>query len=90
MESSGFQSQLLAVVEVLAKAAVAEIHRSVEDSCAVLRLEASRSRRDIDLLKRKCEGMEAELRRTRMRARRKGGLFVTMLVSIWCCVSLCS
>ncbi|XP_040026328.2 uncharacterized protein LOC120815597 isoform X1 [Gasterosteus aculeatus] len=71
MESSGFQSQLLAVVEVLAKAAVAEIHRSVEDSCAVLRLEASRSRRDIDLLKRKCEGMEAELRRTRMRARRK-------------------
>ncbi|XP_037313421.2 zinc finger protein 853 [Pungitius pungitius] len=71
MENSGFQSQLLAVVEVLAKAAVAEINRSVEDSCAVLRLEVSQGRRDIDLLKRKCEGMEAELRRTRMRARRK-------------------
>ncbi|KAL6103802.1 uncharacterized protein ACO6RY_13674 [Pungitius sinensis] len=71
MENSGFRGQLLAVVEVLAKAAVAEINRSVEDSSAVLRLEVSRSRRDIDLLKRKCEGMEAELRRTRMRARRK-------------------
>ncbi|XP_034410735.1 zinc finger protein 436 [Cyclopterus lumpus] len=72
MENSGFQSQLLSVMEVLAKAAVAEIHRTVDDSCAVLRLEVSQSRRDIDLLRRKCEGMEAELRRTRRRARRKG------------------
>lgn len=58
-------------MEVLAKAAVAEINRRVDDSCAVLRLEVSQSRRDIDLLKRKSEVMEAELRRTRMRARRK-------------------
>ncbi|XP_071347084.1 uncharacterized protein [Trachinotus anak] len=58
-------------MEVLAKAAVAEIHRRVDDSCAVLRLEVSQSRRDIDLLKGKCELMEAELRRSRMRARRK-------------------
>ncbi|KAK9538516.1 hypothetical protein VZT92_003679 [Zoarces viviparus] len=71
MENSGFQSQLLSVMEVLAKAAVAEINRSVDVSCAVLRLEVSQSRRDIDLLQRKCEGMEAELRRTRRRARRK-------------------
>ncbi|XP_042353011.1 zinc finger protein 135 [Plectropomus leopardus] len=71
MENGGFQSQLLSVMEVLAKAAVAEINRRVDDSCAVLRLEVSQSRRDIDLLKRKCEVMEAELRRTRMRARRK-------------------
>lgn len=72
MENCSFQSQLLSVMEVLAKAAVAEINRRVDDSCAVLRLEVSQSRRDIDLLKSKCEVMEAELRRTRMRARRKG------------------
>ena len=72
MENCSFHSQLLSVMEVLAKAAVAEINRRVDDSCAVLRLEVSQSRRDIDLLKRKCEVMEAELRRSRMRARRKG------------------
>ncbi|CAG5896389.1 unnamed protein product [Menidia menidia] len=72
MEAGGFQSQLLAVMEVLAKAAVAEINRRVDDSCAVLRLEVSQSRRDIELLKSKCEALEADLRRSRMRARRKG------------------
>lgn len=72
MENGGFQSQVLSVMEVLAKAAVAEINRRVDDSCALLRLEVSQSRRDIALLKRKCEAMEAELRRTRMRAKRKG------------------
>ncbi|XP_070775483.1 uncharacterized protein [Enoplosus armatus] len=71
MENCSFHSQLLSVMEVLAKAAVTEINRRVDDSCAELRLEVSQSRRDIDLLKRKCEVMEAELRRTRMRARRK-------------------
>ncbi|XP_073347983.1 uncharacterized protein [Pagrus major] len=71
MENCSFHSQLLSVMEVLAKAAVAEINRRVDDSCAVLRLEVSQSRRDIDLLQRKCEVMEAELRRSRMRARRK-------------------
>ncbi|XP_033959685.1 zinc finger protein 250 [Pseudochaenichthys georgianus] len=71
MEHGGFQSQLLSVLEVLSQAAVAEMDRRVEDGCAVLRLEVSRSRRDIELLKRRSEGMEAELRRTRARARRK-------------------
>ncbi|XP_017266369.1 zinc finger protein 182 [Kryptolebias marmoratus] len=70
MESSSFQSQLLSVMEVLAQAAVAEINRRVDDSCAVLRVELSQSRRDIELLKTKYEGMEAELRRSRRRARR--------------------
>ncbi|XP_028987193.1 zinc finger protein 418-like isoform X2 [Betta splendens] len=72
MESGGFQRQVLSVMEVLAAAAVAEIKRRVDDSCALLRLEVSQSRRDIALLKRKCEAMEAELRRSRMRARRRG------------------
>ncbi|XP_070701066.1 RB-associated KRAB zinc finger protein [Pempheris klunzingeri] len=71
MENCSFHSQILSVMEVLATAAVAEINRRVDDSCAVLRLEVSQSRRDIDLLRKKCEVMEAELRRSRMRARRK-------------------
>lgn len=73
MEGSSFQSQLLSVMEVLAQAAVAEINRRVDDSCAVLRVELSQSRRDIELLKSKYEEMEAELRRSRRRARRRGG-----------------
>lgn len=72
MENCGFQSQLLAVMEVLAKAAVAEINRRVDDSCSVLRLEVSQCRRDIELLKSKCEVMEAELKRSPARARRRG------------------
>lgn len=80
MESCSFQSQMLSVMEVLAKAAVAEINRRVADSCAVLRLEVSQSRRDIDVLKGKCEVMEAELRRTRMRVRRKGSVRRVVLV----------
>ncbi|XP_068196013.1 uncharacterized protein si:ch211-155e24.3 isoform X1 [Antennarius striatus] len=71
MENSSFHSQLLSVMEVLATAAVGEINRRVDDSCAVLRLEVRQSRRDIDLLKKKCELMEAELRRSRIRARRR-------------------
>ncbi|KAG7524455.1 zinc finger 271-like [Solea senegalensis] len=71
MENCSFQSQLLSVMEVLAKAAVAEINRRVDDSCAVLRLEVSQSQRDIELLKSKCETMEAELRRSRVRRARR-------------------
>ncbi|XP_074544022.1 uncharacterized protein LOC141803878 [Halichoeres trimaculatus] len=71
MENSSFHSQLLSVMDILAKAAGAEINRRVDDCCAVLRLEVSQSRRDIDLLRRKCEVMEAELRRSRIRARRR-------------------
>ncbi|XP_053739482.1 zinc finger and SCAN domain-containing protein 2 [Synchiropus splendidus] len=72
MEGSSFQTQMLSIMEVFAQAAVAEINRRVDDCCAVLRLEVSQSRRDIDSLKRKCELMEAELRRRRLRVRRKG------------------
>ncbi|KAK2822785.1 hypothetical protein Q5P01_022850 [Channa striata] len=72
METCSFQNQVLSVMELLARAAVAEINRQVDDRCAVIRLEVSQSRRDVDLLRRKCEVMEAELRRSRMRGRRKG------------------
>ncbi|XP_053342637.1 zinc finger and SCAN domain-containing protein 2 isoform X2 [Clarias gariepinus] len=58
-------------MEVLAKAATEEINRRVADSCAMIRLELSRSQRDIDSLKRKCQVMENELRKVRGRGRRK-------------------
>ncbi|KAF7692483.1 zinc finger protein interacting with ribonucleoprotein K [Silurus meridionalis] len=66
-----FQEQLLSVMEIVAKAATEEINRRVADSCAVIRIELSRSQRDIDGLKRKCQVMENELRKVRGRARRK-------------------
>lgn len=72
MTQRAFQEQLVSVMEILAKAAVAEINRRVDDSCAVIRLELSRNQRDIDTLKRKCQVMENELRKARARGRRKG------------------
>lgn len=62
----------MSIMEILATAAVTEINRRVNDSCAVIRLEMRRSQRDIDGLKRKCHLMETELRRTRGRVRRRG------------------
>ncbi|XP_071233189.1 oocyte zinc finger protein XlCOF8.4-like [Salvelinus alpinus] len=67
MASCNFQSQLVSIMEVLAKAAVAEINKRVDDSCAVIRLEMTQSQRDIDALKRKCQMMEGELKKTRVR-----------------------
>ncbi|XP_055722329.1 putative zinc finger protein 286B isoform X1 [Salvelinus fontinalis] len=69
MASCNFQAQLVSILEVLAKAAVAEINKRVDDSCAVIRLEMTQSQRDIDVLKRKCQIMESELEKT---CRRKG------------------
>nr|XP_046176687.1 zinc finger protein 544-like isoform X1 [Oncorhynchus gorbuscha] len=71
MASCNFQAQLVSVMEVLAKAAVAEINKRVDDSCAVIRLEMTQSQRDIDVLKRKWQMMESELKKTRGRVRRK-------------------
>ncbi|XP_055739677.1 zinc finger protein with KRAB and SCAN domains 1-like [Salvelinus fontinalis] len=71
MASCNFQAQLVSIMEVLAKAAVAEINKRVDDSCAVIRLEITQSQRDIDGLKRKCQMMEGELKKTRGRVRRK-------------------
>ncbi|KAK6310916.1 hypothetical protein J4Q44_G00189710 [Coregonus suidteri] len=70
MASCNFQAQLVSIMEVLAKAAVAEINQRVDDSCAVIRLEITQSQRDIDVLKRKCQMMESELKKTQ-RVRRK-------------------
>ncbi|XP_041947713.1 zinc finger protein 316 [Alosa sapidissima] len=76
MSNCTFQAQLVSIMEILAKAAVAEINRRVNDSCAVIRLEMRRSQRDIDALKRKYHVMENELRRTKGRPRKKVPLCV--------------
>ena len=52
MASCNFQVQFISIMEVLAKAAVAEINNRVDDSCAVIRMEVIQSQRDIDLLKK--------------------------------------
>ncbi|KAI2668025.1 Zinc finger protein 182 [Labeo rohita] len=71
MSYCSFQAQLVSIMDIVAKAAVAEINRRVEESCAVIRLELSRSRKDIDALKRKCVIMDSELRRVKGRGRRR-------------------
>ncbi|KAJ8272826.1 hypothetical protein GJAV_G00093890 [Gymnothorax javanicus] len=60
-----FQNHLLSIMEILAKAAVAEINRCVDDSCAVFRLEISQSQKEIETLKNKLQVLERELLKTR-------------------------
>ncbi|KAJ8409815.1 hypothetical protein AAFF_G00218740 [Aldrovandia affinis] len=65
ISASGIKTQLASIMEVLAKAAVAEISKLVEDGSVVLHLEVSRSRKEIDGLRRKLQQMERELRAAR-------------------------
>ncbi|XP_064202125.1 zinc finger protein 484-like [Anguilla rostrata] len=60
-----FQTQLVSIMEILAKAAVAEINHRVEDSCAVFRLEISQSQKEIETLKHKLQVLEREFMKTR-------------------------
>ncbi|XP_076003244.1 uncharacterized protein LOC142996224 [Genypterus blacodes] len=53
-----FQTQLSSIMEVLVKAAVAEISKLVDDKCAFLHLEISRKQSENELLKRKLAAME--------------------------------
>lgn len=53
-----FQTQLSSIMEVLVKAAVAEISKLVDDKCAFLHLEISRRQSENDALKRKLLLME--------------------------------
>ncbi|KAF7662319.1 hypothetical protein LDENG_00239460 [Lucifuga dentata] len=56
-----FGSQVAAIMDVLAKAAVAEITKLMEDGTVVLRLEMCRRDGEIQELKRSLKRMEAEL-----------------------------
>lgn len=61
-----FQSQLSSIMEVLVKAAVAEISKLVDDKCAFLHLEISRKQSENEMLRRKLlmvENKNAQLQR---------------------------
>ncbi|KAK6302835.1 hypothetical protein J4Q44_G00271900 [Coregonus suidteri] len=81
MASCNFQAQLVSIMEVLAKAAVAEINKRVDDSCAVIRLEITQSQQDIDALKRKCQMMESELKKTRVRRKERSSYPVNIVLN---------
>ncbi|XP_028328903.1 zinc finger protein 27-like [Gouania willdenowi] len=55
-----FQTQLSSIMEVLVKAAVAEIAKLVDDKCAFLHLEISQKQSENEMLKRKLLTMETE------------------------------
>ncbi|XP_041658298.1 zinc finger protein 473 homolog [Cheilinus undulatus] len=58
---SSFGTQVAAIMDVLAKAAVAEITKLAEDGAVVLRLEMCRRDSEIQELKRSLKAMEVEL-----------------------------
>ncbi|XP_030608315.1 histone-lysine N-methyltransferase PRDM9-like [Archocentrus centrarchus] len=60
---SSFGAQVAAIMDVLAKAAVAEITKLVEDGSLVLRLEMSRRESEIQELRASLKLIEAELRK---------------------------
>ncbi|MED6239116.1 hypothetical protein ILYODFUR_036908, partial [Ilyodon furcidens] len=55
-----FQTQLSSIMEVLVKAAVAQISKLVDDKCAFLHLEISRKQSENEMLKRKLLLMESK------------------------------
>ncbi|KAI1901209.1 hypothetical protein AGOR_G00031940 [Albula goreensis] len=61
-------AELASIMDILAKSAVAEISRLVDDGAAFLRLEISRSHREVAVLRRKLQLMESELRAARKAA----------------------
>ncbi|KAL2104398.1 hypothetical protein ACEWY4_001266 [Coilia grayii] len=61
------QTQLGTIMEVLAKAAIAEIIKLFDDSYAVLRLEISRHQNENEHLKRKLQEAKEELRTVQIR-----------------------
>lgn len=58
-----FQTQLASIMEVLAKAAVAEICKLVDDDYAVVRLQMSQCQRENKALKRKLHLLELKMAR---------------------------
>ncbi|XP_026877552.2 uncharacterized protein LOC113584680 [Electrophorus electricus] len=65
--SNGFtlQKQIASIMDVLAKAAVAEISKVVDDGVVMLRLEICERENEIDTLKRNLQIVSNELRETR-------------------------
>ncbi|KAI1901211.1 hypothetical protein AGOR_G00031960 [Albula goreensis] len=61
LRGESFQLQVTSIMEILAKAAVVEIVKLVDESCAALRGEMYRCRRENDQLKRRVQRMERKL-----------------------------
>lgn len=68
---SAFSTQVAAIIDVLAKAAVEEITMLVEEGSVALRLEVSRKDGEIQELRNNLKRMEAELRKTQEAAARR-------------------
>ncbi|KAI1902036.1 hypothetical protein AGOR_G00040580 [Albula goreensis] len=66
-----FHAQLTSIMEVLTKAAIAEICELVDDGYAVLHLEISRSHKENEALKRKLRLMELKIARASGERRRE-------------------
>ncbi|KAJ8336443.1 hypothetical protein SKAU_G00376630 [Synaphobranchus kaupii] len=62
-------AELASIMDILAKSAVAEIGRLVDDGAALLRLEISRSHREISVLRRNLQLRERELQAARKTGR---------------------
>lgn len=60
------QTQLTSIMEVLAKSAVAEIAKLIDDNCAVLHFEISRKHNENDILRRKLLMVDNELKIARI------------------------
>ncbi|KAM9494368.1 uncharacterized protein Hap1MRO34_004304 [Clarias gariepinus] len=71
LSDSHFQSQLASIMEMLAKSAVLEIGKLVEESHAVFRREISRRISENQALKKKCDVLESELKANRRSARER-------------------
>ncbi|XP_062380015.1 zinc finger and SCAN domain-containing protein 2-like [Sardina pilchardus] len=66
--STTFQTQITAIMEVLAKAAIAEISKLVEDDHVVIRLEMCRRENEIETLKKRLFFTERDLRKAQRAA----------------------
>ncbi|XP_035275579.1 zinc finger protein GLI4-like isoform X4 [Anguilla anguilla] len=71
-DSLDFHAQLAAIIDVLAKSAVAEISRLVDDGYSLLRLEVSQSQKQNEALKRRLRMMEQRFAQALIQIERAG------------------
>ncbi|KAL0966511.1 hypothetical protein UPYG_G00296160 [Umbra pygmaea] len=72
LSSVTLRAQIASIIEVLSKAAVAEISKVVDDGIVVLRMEMCQRENEINVLKKNVQQLDNELRRARgIQARRR-------------------
>ncbi|XP_064849379.1 zinc finger protein 112-like isoform X2 [Oncorhynchus masou masou] len=67
LSSVSLRAQIASIIEVLSKAAVAEISKVVDDGIVVLRVEMCQRENEINVLKNNVQQLDSELRRARTR-----------------------